>query len=84
VARSLRIADAVLIEGHGIWPFRESAFVSVDQRLSWVLGCSVGRAVSAGRLRHGILLLLLGCPVVQSMHGCPSASLAVGGAAGPM
>ncbi len=71
--------DAVAVDRHGVSPPRESAFISVDQRFVWRFGRMPGRDCPPG---HGFLLLLSGCRVVQSMHGGPSASLGVGGAAG--
>jgi len=59
-----------------------------NQRSSaWISGLPGFRAVlSDARWRTAawgtVLLLLPGCPVVQSVDGCPCASLGVGGASG--
>jgi hypothetical protein len=62
---------------HSARPARSSAWISVDQRLTWVPGCSVGDPLATGGLAR-FPVVARGCPVVQSTHSSPGASLGVG------
>ena len=75
------------VHAHGGRPMQGSGEVRrIYNGQSFVAApCSVAFCRTPGGERppgHGFLLLLRGCLVVQSMPGCPWASLGVGGAAG--